>query len=41
MENLNDHIYSGNVDLGFQIFENPELPKLKVGYLFDKKDQRF
>ena len=39
--NLDDHIYGGNVDFDFQIFENPELPKLKVGYLFDKKDRDF
>ena len=38
---LKDRNYSGDVDLGFQIFENPELPKVKVGYLFDKKDRDF
>jgi len=38
---LKDHNYSGNVDFNFQLFENPELPKLKVGYLFDKKDRDF
>lgn len=38
---LKDHNYSGDIDLGFQLFENPELPKFKVGYLFDKKDRDF
>ncbi len=38
---LNDQNYSGNFDLGFQIFENPELPKIKVGYLHDNKDRDF
>lgn len=38
---LKDQNYSGNFDLGFQIFENPELPKIKVGYLHDNKDRDF
>lgn len=38
---LDDQNYSGNFDLGFQIFENPELPKIKVGYLHDYKDRDF
>jgi TonB-dependent receptor len=38
---LKDHNFSGDIDLNFQLFENPDLPKLKVGYLFDKKDRDF
>lgn len=38
---LDDQNYSGNFDMGFQIFENPELPKIKVGYFHDYKDRDF
>mgnify|MGYP001228354019 CR=1 FL=1 len=39
--NLKDHNFSGDIDLNLQLFENPDLPKLKVGYLFDRKDRDF
>jgi outer membrane receptor protein involved in Fe transport len=39
--NLTDHNYNGNVDFTLKLFENPELPKFKLGYLFDKKDRDF
>lgn len=38
---LTDHNYNGSADFTFKIFENSELPKLKVGYFYDKKDRSF
>jgi len=39
--NLVDNDYSGGINLNFKLFENPELPKLKVGALYNKKDRVF
>lgn len=39
--NLDDHNYGGNADLNFQLFENPVLPKIKIGYLYNQKDRDF
>lgn len=38
---LTDHNYGGNIDLNFNLFEDPELPSIKIGYLLDKKDRDF
>jgi len=38
---LNDHDYSAAANLNFTFFENPTLPKLKVGAYYDKKDRDF
>ncbi len=38
---LVDNDYNGGINLNFKLFENPELPKLKVGALYNKKDRVF
>jgi outer membrane receptor protein involved in Fe transport len=38
---LVDNDYNGGINFNFKLFENPELPKLKVGALYNKKDRVF
>jgi outer membrane receptor protein involved in Fe transport len=38
---LVDNDYNGGINLNFKLFENPNLPKLKVGALYNKKDRVF
>jgi TonB-dependent receptor len=39
--NLNDKTYGASADFNIKLFENPELPKIKTGYYFDKKNRSF
>ena len=39
--NLTDKNFDGNVDFNFKLFENPELPKFKLGFAYNKKDRNF
>lgn len=38
---LNDNNYGTNWNFTLKLFENPNLPTIKFGYLFDKKDRDF
>jgi outer membrane receptor protein involved in Fe transport len=38
---LDDNNYSGNIDFNIKLFENPEMPQVKIGYLLDKKERDF
>ena len=38
---LVDNDYNGGINLNFKLFENPVLPKLKIGALYNKKDRVF
>ncbi|HVO76203.1 MAG TPA: TonB-dependent receptor [Ignavibacteriaceae bacterium] len=38
---LTDNSYNGNLDFSFKFFENPQLPKVKIGYAYNKKDRIF
>ncbi len=38
---LVDNDYSGGVNFNFKLFEDPNLPKLKVGTFFNKKERAF
>ncbi|MFA6541634.1 MAG: TonB-dependent receptor [Bacteroidota bacterium] len=39
--NLTDHNYNVSTDFTFKFFDDPAFPKMKTGYLFDKKDRVF
>ena len=39
--NLVDYDYTSGINLNLKLFENPNMPKLKIGALYDKKDRDF
>ncbi len=39
--NLNDKSINGSLDFNIKIFENPSLPKFKLGAAYNKKDRTF
>ncbi len=38
---LVDNDYNGGINFNFKLFDNPELPKIKVGAFYNKKDRIF
>ena len=39
--NLTDKNFNGDIGFTLKLFDNPELPKLKFGYAYNKKDRNF